>query len=104
MRRKAESGEGAGPADVTAGGSRLGISPCNLCPRECGVDRVAGQMGYCLTDHRVFVARAALHMCYPEGGQGFPSYVGGALHLRGKGFGNGVFFRLQPAVCVLPEL
>ena len=62
MRRKAESGEGAGPADVTAGGSRLGISPCNLCPRECGVDRVAGQMGYCLTDHRVFVARAALHM------------------------------------------
>ena len=37
-------------------------------------------------------------------GKGGSSYVGGALHLRGKGFGNGVFFRLQPAVCVLPEL
>ena len=60
MRRKAESGEG--PADVMACGSRLSVSPCNLCPRECGVDRAAGQVGYCLTDHRVFVARAALHM------------------------------------------
>ena len=62
MRRKAESGEGVGPADVMACGSRLSVSPCNLCPRECGVDRAAGQVGYCLTDHRVFVARAALHM------------------------------------------
>lgn len=42
--------------------NRLGISPCNLCPRECRIDRSAGQKGYCLTDQRLFVARAALHM------------------------------------------
>lgn len=41
---------------------RLGISPCNLCPRECRVDRTAGQKGYCLMDQRILVARAALHM------------------------------------------
>lgn len=41
---------------------RLCISPCNLCPRECGIDRTAGQKGYCLMDQRIFVARAALHM------------------------------------------
>ena len=41
---------------------RLCISPCNLCPRECRVDRIAGQKGYCLIDQRILVARAALHM------------------------------------------
>lgn len=61
-RNEKESGIREGPADVMACGSRLSVSPCNLCPRECGVDRAAGQVGYCLTDHRVFVARAALHM------------------------------------------
>lgn len=37
-------------------------SPCNLCPRECHVDRKKGEMGYCGSDDRIFVARAALHM------------------------------------------
>ncbi len=37
-------------------------SPCNLCPRECGAQREKGQTGYCLSDNRMFVARAALHM------------------------------------------
>ncbi len=40
----------------------LSSSPCNLCPRECGVMRGEGQAGYCLSDQRIFVARAALHM------------------------------------------
>ncbi len=40
----------------------LGTSPCNLCPRECGADRAAGQRGFCLADERITVARAALHM------------------------------------------
>ncbi len=40
----------------------LSVSPCNLCPRECMAERSAGQMGYCLMDERIFVARAALHM------------------------------------------
>lgn len=35
---------------------------CRLCPRACGADRLSGQRGYCRTDARIFVARAALHM------------------------------------------
>lgn len=35
---------------------------CKLCPRECGVNRSAGQRGFCLTDDKLRVARAALHM------------------------------------------
>lgn len=40
----------------------LGSSPCNLCPRECLAERDKGQKGYCLSDNKVVVARAALHM------------------------------------------
>lgn len=40
----------------------LRISPCNLCPRECLTDRAGGAMGFCLSDDRIMVARAALHM------------------------------------------
>lgn len=39
----------------------LCTSPCNLCPRECGADRDAGEKGYCQSDSRIRVARAALH-------------------------------------------
>ncbi len=39
----------------------LCISPCNLCPRECGADRDAGEKGYCRWDSRIYVAGAALH-------------------------------------------
>lgn len=35
---------------------------CTLCPRECGVDRLAGQAGFCgETGANVRAARAALH-------------------------------------------
>lgn len=34
---------------------------CSLCPRACGADRSAGQVGYCGADNRLLVARAALH-------------------------------------------
>lgn len=40
----------------------LTTSPCNLCPRECHVDRKSGQTGFCLEDDGIYVARAALHM------------------------------------------
>ncbi len=40
----------------------LRMSPCNLCPRACGVHRTEGRTGYCRADDRIFVARAALHM------------------------------------------
>ena len=39
----------------------LSMSPCNLCPRECMVDRKAGQVGFCRADDVIRVARAALH-------------------------------------------
>ena len=35
---------------------------CKLCPRECGIDRTAGRGGFCRSDNRLTVARAALHM------------------------------------------
>ena len=36
---------------------------CNLCPRECGVDRKNGKSGYCgVTGTGIMGARAALHM------------------------------------------
>lgn len=42
--------------------NKLTTSPCNLCPRECGVDRKSGRKGFCLSDDKIFLARAALHM------------------------------------------
>ena len=35
---------------------------CNLCPRNCFVDREAGKTGYCGQTDKIYVARAALHM------------------------------------------
>lgn len=35
---------------------------CSLCPRACGVNRQSGNVGFCLSDAQVKVARAALHM------------------------------------------
>lgn len=34
---------------------------CTLCPRRCGVDRTAGQLGYCRMPAALRVARAAAH-------------------------------------------
>jgi putative pyruvate formate lyase activating enzyme len=37
------------------------MSPCRLCPRRCGVDRLNGQRGVCGAGARVEVARAVPH-------------------------------------------
>ena len=34
---------------------------CNLCPRQCGVDRTAGQRGFCGCPDTALVAKAMLH-------------------------------------------
>ena len=34
---------------------------CNLCPRECDVDRGLGKIGFCKVPNRIKVARAELH-------------------------------------------
>lgn len=42
--------------------TRTLLSNCILCPRKCGVERTAGQIGYCGMPAELVVARAALHM------------------------------------------
>ncbi|MBR5738722.1 MAG: radical SAM protein [Lachnospiraceae bacterium] len=40
----------------------MDLSACTCCPRQCGVDRLAGEKGYCrVTGENVFLGRAALH-------------------------------------------
>ncbi len=39
----------------------LSYSNCMLCPRRCGVDRAAGQTGFCGMPARLTAARAMLH-------------------------------------------
>lgn len=34
---------------------------CTLCPRKCNVNRENGEIGFCGTDNRIKIARAALH-------------------------------------------
>lgn len=38
------------------------MQKCLICPRECGVNRSLGTLGYCQSDSQLRVARAALHM------------------------------------------
>lgn len=38
------------------------MSDCNLCPRECHVNRLIGETGYCQCTSDLLAARAALHM------------------------------------------
>lgn len=37
------------------------LEQCELCPRNCKVNRIKGQRGYCKVDHQLIVARAQLH-------------------------------------------
>lgn len=37
------------------------LSPCRLCPRECGVDRLAGEQGFCKTGRSARVASFGPH-------------------------------------------
>ena len=37
------------------------LSNCILCPRECGVNRLEGELGYCGENAALVAARAALH-------------------------------------------
>jgi len=39
----------------------LSLKKCTLCPRECGVDRTAGQRGYCGAGELVNIALVSLH-------------------------------------------
>jgi len=39
----------------------LSYESCMLCPRRCGVNRAAGQLGYCRMPGHILAARAAAH-------------------------------------------
>ena len=39
----------------------LNYAHCELCPRRCGVDRTAGQLGFCRMPDKLFAAKAMLH-------------------------------------------
>ena len=57
---------------------------CNLCPRNCGVNRAAGQKGYCKETWEIRLARAALHFweepCISgSGGSGTVFFTGCSL-------------------------
>lgn len=53
-------GHSESTADVAAMAPWL--SRCELCPRRCGADRLAGERGVCGADASLRVARAALHV------------------------------------------
>ena len=38
------------------------MSACRMCPRRCGVDRTAGQIGVCGMPDTVYISRCAPHM------------------------------------------
>lgn len=37
------------------------VKLCNMCPRECNVDRGLGKIGFCKISNQIKVSRAALH-------------------------------------------
>ena len=39
----------------------MDLHSCKLCPRQCGVDRMAGKTGYCRADATALVAKTMLH-------------------------------------------
>ena len=39
----------------------MDYSNCELCPRRCGVDRTAGESGFCGCPDTALVAKAMLH-------------------------------------------
>ena len=42
-------------------GNRLSLENCKICPRHCGVNRIAGEKGYCGQGAVLTAARAYLH-------------------------------------------
>ncbi len=38
------------------------LNKCNLCPRNCNVNRNNGELGFCKADNRLKIARYSIHM------------------------------------------
>lgn len=39
----------------------MNLNNCNLCPRNCGIDREKGQIGFCKASNKIKIARYSLH-------------------------------------------
>ena len=52
--------------------AKKSLANCKLCPRQCGVDRTAGQKGYCGLDDTVRCFREVMH--YGEESELVPSH------------------------------
>lgn len=91
---------------------KLISSPCNLCPRMCGVDRTV-QSGFCQSSSRMKVARAALHFweepCISgTRGSGTIFFSGCVLrccycqnyHISSEGFGQEISIPRLAEICL----
>ena len=79
------------------------LTDCTLCPRNCHVNRMAGQIGY-FPRHRIggpFRLLPAVGAA--AGGKSSAALLGRTVHLGHCRFGCSVFWRLLDAVRVLPE-
>lgn len=54
--------QGTGEVSGTQDPCVAWLKNCRLCPRDCGVDRLAGQTGYCGSGAAARVAHTQLHM------------------------------------------
>jgi putative pyruvate formate lyase activating enzyme len=67
-------------------------SACALCPRKCGVNRLAGEKGFCKAPNNLIISSI-----FPHHGEEPP--ISGT-----KGSGTVFFFILHPEMPLLPEL
>ncbi len=77
----------SGELDRRVEQARSGLSRCRGCPRGCGVDRLAGEMGICRTGRDALVASA------------FP-HPGEEACLRGRNGSGTIFFASCNLRCV----
>jgi len=71
--------------EAVACSPRTMLNPCRVCPRLCGVNRLAGEQGYCRTGARPRVASAGAHfgeeaVLVGPGGSGTIFFSGCNLH------------------------
>src|SRR6516164_7643762 len=70
----------------------LALRSCEVCPRNCRVNRLEDRFAVCKTGRHAVVASY------------FPHFWRRRLPARLEGLGHDLLFRMQPAVRLLPEL
>ncbi|MCF8050982.1 MAG: radical SAM protein [Desulfobacterales bacterium] len=76
-----------GLLEEKAAAARQQMQHCNLCPRRCGVNRLAGETGFCRTADRAWVSSFAPHF-------------GEEAPLVGKGGSGTIFFTHCNLLCL----